>query len=150
MPPGPMQPRDEPSERCPGESEPGFSGTSNCLRGGNCRGLSLPTRDSKTVAFSPEGTLLAALTSDDQLNVWRFDAAKGKAEPLVTVSAVPMVHVKVAQRNPRQAQWIDWIDSTRLGIATSAGAILILSFDQQNWAVRLNALARDKVDGISP
>jgi hypothetical protein len=84
--------------------------------------LALPTRDSKTVAFSPDGALLAALTSDGRLHVWRFDAREGRAELLVGVFAVPTARrATTAPGNTRQAQWIDWVDATHLAVATGPG-----------------------------
>jgi WD40 repeat protein len=103
--------------------------------------LPLPTRDSQVVAFSPDGKLLAALTSDDQVHIWRFDAQAGRAELLVSVPPVPIARWASAdQSHARQALWIDWIDDSHLGVASRAGAVLILSAEQQDWAGRLNAL----------
>ena len=82
----------------------------------------------------------SALMSDGLINVWRFDAQQGSAEPLVKVSAVPTVWQSDAGRGTSQAPWIDWIDETRLVIATRGGTVLVLSFNQENWTVRLNAL----------
>ena len=90
--------------------------------------LPLSTRDSKTIAFSPEGTLLAALTSDAKLAVWRFDAHEGKSEPLVTIDAVPTeLRPKAKDASLRQAQWIDWIDNDRLAIAGDRSRPLLRS-----------------------
>ena len=103
--------------------------------------LPLPTRDSKTVAFSPDGTLLSILTSDDAIHVWRFNASTGTAKPLISVAGVPTAWRTTADRsNPRQALWIDWVDSSHLAIATYAGSILILSVDPQDWTNRMNTL----------
>jgi WD40 repeat protein len=103
--------------------------------------LPLPTRDSQVVAFSPDGKLLAALTSDDQVHIWRFDAQAGRAELLVSAPPVPIARWASAdQSHARQALWIDWIDDSHLGVASRAGAVLILSAEQQDWAGRLNAL----------
>jgi WD40 repeat protein len=105
--------------------------------------LRLPTSDSKTVTFSPDGNLLAALMSDDQLHVWRFDASKGKAELLASVPAVPTPwQVKSDGGSPRQSQWIEWLDATHLGIATNAGMVLRLSLDPAAWTARINTLKR--------
>jgi len=104
--------------------------------------LRLPTRNSKTVTFSPDGNLLAALMSDGQLHVWRFDASKGKAELLASVPAVPTPwQAKNDGGSSRQAQWIEWLDPTHLGIAAEVGVVLRLSLDPETWTARLNALA---------
>jgi WD40 repeat protein len=112
--------------------------------------LPLPTRDTKTVAFSPDGALLAALTSDDRLLVWRFDAQKVSAEPLVNILAVPTVwRLKADQANMRQAQWIEWLDATHLGIATWSGAVLVLCLDPQIWRLRLKELRSDSATDVA-
>jgi WD40 repeat protein len=107
--------------------------------------LSLPlaSRDSKAIAFSPDGALLATLTSDDRLYVWDFDAAKRSAELIAAVGAVPTIRHTKADRSARQARWIDWIDGHRLGIATLAGSVLIISFDRKRWTARLERLTID-------
>jgi WD40 repeat protein len=103
--------------------------------------LALPTRDSQVVAFSPDGALLAALTSDDHVHIWRFDPQAGGAQLLASIVPVPMARRASAdQGNARQARWIDWADASHLAIATQAGAVLILSLDRQDWTDRLNAL----------
>ncbi len=106
--------------------------------------LPLAATGSKTVAFSPSGRMLAALTSDDQLTIWQFEPGTGEAKLLVTIGAVPTaLRAQGTETSPREAEWIDWVDDTRLGIATSRGAVLALSLDQQYWEDRLRALMRD-------
>ncbi|MCB1744926.1 MAG: WD40 repeat domain-containing protein, partial [Gammaproteobacteria bacterium] len=107
--------------------------------------LPLPSKDTKTVAFSPSGDLLAALGSDDGLHLWRFDPENGHAEPIASVPAVPsLLQTSADGLRARQASWIAWIDDTHLGIATRGGRILSLLIDPERWRTRIEALRSNR------
>lgn len=103
--------------------------------------LDLPTADSRTVAFSPDGTRIAVLTSAGDLGIWNFDAATNTVAPHVFTDPIPPALVRnVDGPALRQGNWIAWADNDRISIASETGDIIILSIDPDVIDARLNAL----------
>lgn len=114
---------------------------------GNAEPVALPVfaRDTKVVAFSPDGRRFAALGSDARLYVWSFDAQNGRHALLASLPAVPeAVRGGRLSRDDerRAANWIDWRDSRRIAIATAAGEALLLDIDPAAWRRRLGEIAQ--------
>jgi WD40 repeat protein len=99
-------------------------------------------RDTKTVAFSPNGKRLAVLGSDGQLYEWDFDPASGSIGDGLSTAAVPQsLRIDPGRDRGRPASWIDWLDDDRLAIATIYGSVLYLNFDRAVWRKRLEEVA---------
>lgn len=105
--------------------------------------LPLYRRDTKVVAFSPDGARFAALGSDARLYVWKFDAANGATGLLISVPAVPQTAGLRRNRmdGRRPASWMAWRDSRHIAIATTFGEVLTLDLDEHAWRRRLDALS---------
>jgi WD40 repeat protein len=97
--------------------------------------LDLFARDTKAVAFSPSGGLLAALGSDGRLYVWSFDSANGTALLRFSASATPEV-AREMTADLRPAAWLSWLDDNRIAIATVDGGVFLLATKEDDWRAR--------------
>ncbi|MCC0016702.1 MAG: TIR domain-containing protein [Rhodobiaceae bacterium] len=97
-------------------------------------------RDVKTVAFSPDGALLAALLSNGKLYIWRW--SDGSAERFAVTQAVPERSIAGQSASRRRAaSWLAWAGTKTLAIATAAGRVQILSLDEVAWIARAKGLS---------
>jgi WD40 repeat protein len=104
--------------------------------------LALYHPNSRTVAFSPDGKLLAALGADSRLYVWRWDSATGSATLSFAVPAWPSVTASGRRESlDRSADWIAWLDNRRIAISGIAGEVLALDTDIEQFRKRAGRLA---------
>ncbi|MEM7640923.1 MAG: AAA family ATPase [Pseudomonadota bacterium] len=106
--------------------------------------LPLVTEDTKVVAFSPAGDLLAALGSDGRIYVWSFDPS-GDAAPLWRLDRLPAGSL-ASGGNERAARWITFDADGRLAVATASGEILLLPTDIDAMRARAESLLEARVD----
>ena len=102
--------------------------------------LKTETPEIATVAFSPDGFKLAALSVDNWLYIWTIgrDAAElYLAAPIITRRSL----VGVSPNGYEQASWLDWIADDRVVIATSVAALRVVRIDPVKWLKRVDSLA---------
>lgn len=92
--------------------------------------------DSKTVAFSPDGTKLAALGSDGYIYLWRFDAATGKAEAEFQIPDLTALMNPRVETRGRPVTWLAWRGPERLLASTALGEVVEIAIDPQALARR--------------
>ena len=103
-----------------------------------CMKLAAP--DTKVVAFSPDSTRLAILSSSDQLYV--FDLTQPDGAIILGAPAVPERSVagRAAGGNVRAASWLVWLDNETLGISTIAGTVEAVTLDAAKWRQRMDSV----------
>ncbi|MEQ1770332.1 MAG: TIR domain-containing protein [Devosia sp.] len=102
-----------------------------------CMDLLAP--DSKTVAFSPDSSLLAILSATDRLYV--FDLEQPGSAIILGAAAVPdNSPLAIAAGPARTTSWLDWVDDRTLAIATTAGAVEMINLDPASWRARVDSL----------
>ena len=112
-----------------------FEGTSEL---GTAATLEVDAKDTIAVAFSTDGTRIAALDSQGFLYVWNLNA-----EPELWL-AVPATPIGAAGNNVRRgAHWLTWLADGSLALATQSDGIQILVLDEDRWKARAAALSVD-------
>ncbi len=92
--------------------------------------LDIRSIDSKAVAFSPDGTMVAVLSTAGALGVWRFDPNANTALLHFMVDPVPPALRGTAERlGTRAATGMAWIDDTKIAVSSTSGDAIILSTD---------------------
>jgi WD40 repeat protein len=108
------------------------------------RMLKTQAGETLTVAFSPDGRRLAALSSADRLYVWqlRGDTADLELDLELDVGVIPRrVSVGNAAKGAEHAQWLDWLSNDNIAIATGSAAITVVGLDPAKWLKRIDGLA---------
>jgi hypothetical protein len=99
----------------------------------------LPAPDSKTVAFSPDSTMLAILSATDRL--YLFDLEHPDAALIYGAPAVPdSSPISVAAGPARKSSWLAWRDHDTIVISTMAGAVESISVRPEDWRTRVDSL----------
>lgn len=89
--------------------------------------LPILRKDSKFVAFSPDGAKLAALDSGGNLYVWAFDAGHGAAIPYLQLPALP--ERGAPQNEAREANGLAWLTPDCLAIGSQRRGIFQICHD---------------------
>jgi WD40 repeat protein len=99
-----------------------------------------------TVAFSPDGTKLAALAADNRVYVWSL--REDGAERYASFNGVPD-RTRVADREARdqRATWLAWVTNDSIALATGVSAITVIGLDPAKWQRRIDGVAPV---GVSP
>ena len=99
----------------------------------------LPAPDSKTVAFSPDSTLLAILSATDRL--YLFDLTRPESALIFGAPAVPdNSPIAVAAGPARKSSWLAWRDADTILVSTMAGAIESIRVRPEGWRARVDSL----------
>ena len=92
-----------------------------------------------SVAFSPDGSRLAALGSDSRLYIWTFGSKTIGLE--LAVTATHSGRVGDGTDSGDFATWLDWLANDRIAVATSTAVIGVLTIDPDKWLRRMDGLA---------
>jgi WD40 repeat protein len=93
-----------------------------------------------TVAFSPKGTKLAALTSDSKVFVWTL--RDDGAERFATFKAVPARRRLADGATPEPgATWLAWVTDDSIAVATGTSAIDVIGLDTATWQRRIESVS---------
>ncbi|MCY1669021.1 nSTAND1 domain-containing NTPase [Rhizobium sp. SL86] len=107
--------------------------------GGGMRSLRTNSPTSKTVAFSPAGDRLAALSTEGDLYVWRL----ADDERILSLRIVPQRSFAGELKNGvMKAVSLDWFDDGHLAVATGTGDVEIVALDAVLWEERAGAVLR--------
>ena len=99
----------------------------------------LPAPDSKTVALSPDSTMLAILSATDRL--YLFDLSQPQGALIFGAPAVPdNSPIAVAAGPARKSSWLAWRDHNTIVISTMAGAVESISVRPDDWRTRVDSL----------
>jgi WD40 repeat protein len=94
----------------------------------------------RAVVFSPDGSKLAALGSDNRVYVWSL--REDGAERYAVFGALPRRSaVADAKDRERAATWLAWIGNDGIAVATAESAINVIGLDPAKWQRRIEALA---------
>jgi WD40 repeat protein len=106
------------------------------------RALSMDPGSSEpsTVAFSPDGTKLAALAADKRVYVWSL-REDGAERDSVFKAAPKRTAVADADTREQLANWLAWVTSDSIAVATGASAINVIGLDPAKWQRRIDDLA---------
>jgi WD40 repeat protein len=110
------------------------------------RALPMDSNEPYTVAFSPDGTKLAALAADNRVYVWSL--REDGAERYASFNGVPD-RTRVADREARdqRATWLAWVTNDSIALATGVSAINVIGLDPGKWQRRIDGVAPV---GVSP
>lgn len=109
------------------------------IDGGGKRSFLTDSPTSKTVAFSPAGDRLAALSMEGDLYVWRL----ADGERLLSLRIVPQRSFAGELKSGiLRAVSFDWFDDGHLAVATGTGDIEIVALDEMLWEERAGAVLR--------
>jgi Novel STAND NTPase 1/WD domain, G-beta repeat len=102
--------------------------------------LQMDGNESRVVAFSPDGTRLAAVGGDNRLYIWTLH--EGRAERFAVMNTLlARSAVEDGDRRRDGALWLDWVTNDRIALATSGSAITIIGLDPAAWRRRVDGLA---------
>ena len=102
--------------------------------------LKTETPEISSVAFSPDGQKLAALSADNWLYIWSIGPKAAElylAVPVITRRTL----VGAAGTEHEHATWLDWIADDRVAIATGIAALRVVTIDPEKWLKRIDGLA---------
>lgn len=92
------------------------------------RAFAIEANEPHTVAFSPDGTRLAALGADNRLYVWRVRG--DMFERYAVLVAIPnRAAVAEADRRQERARWLTSVGNDSVALATETSAITIVGLD---------------------
>jgi WD40 repeat protein len=94
----------------------------------------------RAVVFSPDGSKLAALGSDNRVYLWSL--REDGAERYVVFGALPRRSaVADAKDRERAATWLAWMGNDAIAVATTESAMNVIGLDPAKWQRRIEALA---------
>ena len=104
------------------------------------RALSMDSPEPQAVAFSPDGTKLAALTADGKVYVWSL--REDGATRFVAFKGIPDRRrvVDVTARE-QAASWLAWVTNDSIAVATGTSAINVIGLDAAGWQRRFDVMA---------
>jgi WD40 repeat protein len=107
--------------------------------GRNRRTLETNSTTSKTLAFSPEGDHLAALSTEGDLYLWRLaDSVR-----ILSLEIVPRrSFAGELQSGALKAVSLEWLDSGHIAVAMGTGDIEVVSIDPALWEERADHILR--------
>jgi WD40 repeat protein len=89
----------------------------------------------KSVAFSPDGRLLASVGVDNKLYIWMIGS--GSVDPFATVNVEP---ASFGSLQEQYATDMTWIGPNQIAILTANMAIRVINLDTARWWSRLSSL----------
>jgi WD40 repeat protein len=93
-----------------------------------------------TVAFSPDGQKLAALSSDNRLYIWTL--RQDVAELYLAVGVIPRrATVGDTANRSEHATWLDWVSNDYVAVATGSAVISVIGVNPAKWLKRIDDLA---------
>ncbi|MET0923309.1 MAG: TIR domain-containing protein [Xanthobacteraceae bacterium] len=102
--------------------------------------MDMTTDGPRAVVFSPDGSKLAALGSENRVYVWSL--REDGAERYAVFGALPRRSaVADAKDRERAATWLAWIGNDAIALATTESAINVIGLDPAKWQRRIEALA---------
>jgi WD40 repeat protein len=102
--------------------------------------LEMDGNESRVVAFSPDGTRLAAVGGDNRLYIWTLHDDRA-ARLAVVNTLLARSAVEDGDRRREGAIWLDWVTNDRIALATSISAITVIGLDPAAWRRRVDGLA---------
>jgi WD40 repeat protein len=102
--------------------------------------LKTETPEISSVAFSPDGQKLAALSADNWRYIWTIGPNAAElylAVPVITRRTL----IGAAGKEHEHATWLDWIADDRVAIATGIAALRVVTIDPEKWLKRTDGLA---------
>ena len=94
----------------------------------------------RNVAFSPDGTKLAALAADNRVYVWRM--REEGAERYAAFRAVPD-RPRVLDEETREAvaSWLAWVTDDSFAVAVDSSTVYVVGLDAAAWQRRIRDIA---------
>lgn len=104
------------------------------------RALPIEANEPHAVAFSPDGTKLAALGADNRLTVWSVRGTE--VERLAGLGTIPSrAALATADRAQENARWLAWVGNDSVAITSETAAVTVIELDPVKWRRRINAIA---------
>ncbi|MGR9286546.1 nSTAND1 domain-containing NTPase [Rhizobium johnstonii] len=98
--------------------------------------LSIDIKETHSVAFSPDGSKLAAFSAaNNNLYVWDMLAPR----PLL-LEKLDLAHIGLFSSSGAHASWIAWLSSSTIAAAMSEGTVAIIDLDESKWVERIHNL----------
>jgi WD40 repeat protein len=89
------------------------------------------------VAFSPDGTKLAALAKDNRVYVWSL--SENGVKRYAVFNGAPQKKRTVDSKD-RDAMWLDWVANDSIAMAAGSSAIEVMGLDPAKWQRRVDSL----------
>jgi WD40 repeat protein len=102
--------------------------------------LAIDGGESRVVAFSPDGSKLAALAGDNRLYIWTLNGDRAERFAVIGTSFARS-DVEDGDARRQGATWLAWVGNDSIALATSTSAVTIVGFDPARWRRRIDSLA---------
>jgi WD40 repeat protein len=106
------------------------------------KALPMASNEPQCVAFSPDGTQLAALGADSRVYIWKL-ADRGADLYLAFKALSSRSAVVEAEYREHSVTWLSWIANDRIAFAAGTSAITVLELDPGRWQRRIAAMVSE-------